>query len=75
MIKEDIRKIIENSSVDLAVDQIYDLFNKKLPSDIEIEQFAEDTYKEDKKMFPIYNEYEFVQGYIQGAMRIRNIFV
>ena len=71
--KEDIRKIIENYSIDLAVDEICDLYNNHLPNDIEIEILAEDTYKEDKKVFPIYHKYEFIQGYIQGSLNIRNI--
>jgi hypothetical protein len=41
-------------------------------SDSEIEALAEEVYKEVSKTFPIYAEYEFTQGYIVGAMAMRN---
>ena len=41
-------------------------------SDSEIEALADEVYLEVSKTFPIYHEYEFTQGYIIGAMAMRN---
>ena len=43
-----------------------------VPSDEEIEALAGEVYLEVRKYFPIYEEYEFTQGYIVGAMAMRN---
>ena len=43
-----------------------------LPTDSEIEVLADESYKEVIKDFPVYEEYEYTQGYIQGAIVMRN---
>ena len=57
-----------------ASDKICDLFDIRLslPTDAEIEVLADESYKEVIKDFPIYEEYEYTQGYIQGSIVMRN---
>jgi hypothetical protein len=43
-----------------------------LPSDEDIEKFAEEAYNSAKLEFPVYEKYEFTVGYVSGATAMRN---
>lgn len=77
--KEQLKSILTDlENKELTKHQAYELililFNVSVsvPSDEEIEALADKVYLEVRKHFPIYEEYEFTQGYIQGAMAMRS---